>query len=74
MPINEEHKDESKSICQMEPTFITPTTLDNIQEYTCSKCGKQTLSEALGDDEDIPKYCCNCGAKVARESLERRKR
>lgn len=64
MPINEEHKDESEHICQMIPTFITPTTLDNIQEYTCSKCGKQTLSEVLGDDEDVPKYCSYCGDKV----------
>lgn len=50
--------------CKMEPSFITPSTLDNIQEYTCSKCGKQTLSEVLGDDEDVPKYCSYCGAKV----------
>lgn len=50
--------------CKMEPSFITPTTLENIQEYTCGKCGKQTLSEVLGDDEDVPKYCSYCGAKV----------
>lgn len=64
MLANEERKDESERTCQMEPSFITPTTLDNIQEYTCSKCGKETFSQVLGDDEDIPKYCSYCGAKV----------
>ena len=50
--------------CQMEPSFITPGILDSIQEYTCSDCGKQTFSQVLGGDEDVPKYCSYCGKKV----------
>jgi DNA-directed RNA polymerase subunit RPC12/RpoP len=54
----------------MEPTFITPATLDDVQEYTCSKCDKSTFSVILGDDEDDPKYCSYCGAKVSENLWE----
>lgn len=56
--------DSEEFTCQMEPSFITPGTVDDIQEYTCSRCGKQTFSQILGDDEDVPRYCGYCGAKV----------
>ena len=50
--------------CHMEPTFIGPATLFNMQEYECGECGKSTFSQVFGDDEDVPKYCSECGAKV----------
>lgn len=50
--------------CHMEPTFIGPAMLFNMQEYECSECGKSTFSQVFGDDEDVPKYCSECGAKV----------
>lgn len=56
--------DPKEFTCQMEPSFITPGMLDSIQEYTCSECGKQTFSQVLGDNEDVPKYCSYCGKRV----------
>lgn len=57
---------EPERTCHMAPTFTGPAALRNIQEYECSKCGKSTLSQMFGDDEDVPKYCQNCGARVTK--------
>ena len=53
--------------CKMEPTFINPQAFENVQEFTCTACWRFAIVEQLGDDEDRPNYCPNCGAKVVDE-------
>ena len=55
--------------CKMEPTFINPQAFENVQEFTCTTCGRFAIVEQLGDDEDRPNYCPNCGCKVVGEWL-----
>lgn len=47
----------------MTRTYIEPTSMQNMQEYTCQLCGEQTFAMVY-DTDDEPKFCSRCGAEV----------
>lgn len=48
--------------CTMDRSFIEPREL-YVQEFMCSECGEFTLVEIVGDPNEAPAYCQNCGAR-----------
>ena len=65
--VREHWNSRAERTCKMEPTFINPQAFENVQEFTCTACGRFAIVEQLGDDDDRPNYCPNCGAKVRNE-------
>lgn len=52
--------------CTMECTLTEPFEA-LMYEYLCSACGSFCDVEAVyGADEEMPRYCPNCGRKVTR--------
>ena len=54
----------NQNTCTMSPSFTEPKTVSDCQEYCCSKCGEYTLIEICFGEDEKPKFCSNCGAKV----------
>lgn len=52
--------------CKLEKTISKPSTMRNAMEYECSECGGLTDSQIF-DENDLPRYCVNCGARVVWE-------
>ena len=53
--------------CGMIPSFTSPTTLNDCQEFCCSVCGEyMVLQQFPCGIDDTPNYCPNCGMRVKR--------
>ena len=54
-----------RGTCKMIPSFTSPATLNDCQEFRCSACGEYMVMQQFpGCADDAPSYCPSCGRKV----------